>query len=168
MKTSKILLAMLGLLSGLGAYADNAHDDVARVRRVEPEYEYFSSPREECRTEYISERRSGNREYTGAVLGGLTGAAVGSQVGKGNGNKAAIVAGSILGAVTGDRLQNGDRDYDDHYVDRPVKRCHTVESRDRRLTGYRVEYEYAGRRYTTIMPEDPGRTLRVRVSVEPY
>ena len=33
--------------------------------------------------------------------------------------------------------------------------------------GYRVGYEYRGQHYTTLMHENPGPNLQVRVSVEP-
>jgi hypothetical protein len=42
-----------------------------------------------------------------------------------------------------------------------------VEQTQRRLTGYRVDYEYRGQMYSTFMQDQPGPTLRVRVSVDP-
>ena len=36
-----------------------------------------------------------------------------------------------------------------------------------RVNGYRVTYEYQGQPYTTVLRNDPGRTLPVRVSVTP-
>ena len=36
-----------------------------------------------------------------------------------------------------------------------------------RITGYRVIYDYRGQQYTTMMRENPGANLQVRVSVDP-
>ena len=38
---------------------------------------------------------------------------------------------------------------------------------EERLTGYDVTYVYGGKTYNTVMPHDPGRSLRVRVRVSP-
>jgi hypothetical protein len=35
------------------------------------------------------------------------------------------------------------------------------------VNGYTVQYEYAGRQYTTQLPYQPGPSIRVRVSVTP-
>ncbi len=43
---------------------------------------------------------------------------------------------------------------------------HPQEERfDERVAGYRVTYEYNGRRQVTQLPYDPGRYLRVAVDV---
>ena len=159
-------------------YAYGKYQDYARVRSVTPEYNRVNSPRQECTNEYIRgdgyrrERVSSDRSYTGTVIGGIAGALVGSRFGKGNGNTAATAAGAIAGAVIGDKVQGnggyarGDGgEYDDR--GREVQRCHTVDSWENRLTGYRVVYEYAGRSYATVMQNAPGRQIPVRVSVIP-
>ena len=185
-KKSMSLLAML-VLTSTSALADHDDDytrgnyqDYARVRSATPEYDRVNTPRQECTNEYIQgtghrhERSSSDRSYTGTVIGGITGALIGSQFGKGNGKQASTAAGAIAGAVIGDKVQtNGNyarNDYeDDDYNDRgrEVRRCRTVDSWENRLTGYRVVYEYAGRSYTTVMPNEPGRQIPVRVSVVP-
>ena len=50
---------------------------------------------------------------------------------------------------------------------REVRSCRTVMDTQQQLTGYRVTYEYRGNQYTTIMHEQPGQSLPVRVSVTP-
>ena len=45
--------------------------------------------------------------------------------------------------------------------------CRTVNDVQSRITGYRVNYEYRGQHYTTLMRENPGPNLQVRVSVDP-
>jgi uncharacterized protein YcfJ len=43
----------------------------------------------------------------------------------------------------------------------------TSRDRDERVVGYRVGYEYAGRRYQTVTDYHPGSEIRVRVDVSP-
>jgi len=166
-KQSKLNLALFAaaLVASSAALADDS-DDYARVKSATPEYERVNSPRQECHGEYVpGSRRSGERTYGGSIIGGITGAIVGNQIGGGHGREAATALGAITGAIVGDRVQNSARDDDEG---REVRRCRSVDHWERRLTGYRVVYEYGGRKYSTFMPNDPGRELRVRVAVEPY
>ena len=184
-KKSMSLLAIL-VLASTSALADHDDDntrgnyqDYARVRSATPEYDRVNAPRQECTNEYIQGdnhrhgRVSSERSYTGTVIGGITGALIGSQFGNGNGKQASTAAGAIAGAVIGDKVQANGRyarnDDDDDYNDRgrEVRRCRTIDNWENRLTGYRVVYEYAGRSYTTVMPNEPGRQIPVRVSVVP-
>ena len=50
-----------------------------------------------------------------------------------------------------------------------MQRCDVryEESWEERIDGYRVSYEYNGRQFTTRLPYDPGRKIRVRVDVRP-
>lgn len=174
-----LLVASTSVMAGHDdEYNNGRYEDYARVKSVTPEYEKVNNPRQVCSNEYSQdsgrryESSRAERSYSGTVLGGITGALVGSRFGKGNGNSAAIAAGAIAGAVIGDKVQgNGyaysedDDDYDRR--GRMVRRCHNVDSWEKHLTGYRVVYEYAGRSYTTVMPNEPGRTIPVRVSVVP-
>lgn len=167
-KQSKLNLALFAaaLVASSAALADD-YDDYARVKSATPEYERVNSPRQECHSEYVQgSRRSGERAYGGSIIGGITGAVVGNQVGRGHGREAATALGAITGAIVGDRMQNSDSGgYDEG---REVRRCRNIDHWERRLAGYRVVYEYGGRKYSTFMPNDPGRELRVRVAVEPY
>ena len=52
-------------------------------------------------------------------------------------------------------------------VPREVTSCRTVNDVQQRLTGYQVAYEYRGQQFTTLMRENPGPNLQVRVSVDP-
>ena len=109
-----------------------------------------------------------SRNYGGAVVGGLAGALVGNQVGNGHGREAATALGAVVGAFTGDRLGNRDRG-DERYeqVQRQVQTCQVVNDVQQRLTGYQVAYEYRGQQFTTVLPENPGPNLQVRVSIDP-
>jgi len=158
-------------------YARETYGDYARVSSVTPEYERVNNPRQECSSEYIpgtvyrNEQADSGRSYTGTIVGGIAGALLGSRLGKGNGNRAATAAGAIAGAVIGDQIQESGRAarsgavYVEH--GREVQRCRVVEHWDNRLIGYRVVYQYAGRSYSALLPQDPGRRIPVRVSVTP-
>lgn len=158
-------------------YADVVNVDPI-IRRVR-----ISAPHRECwnetRYENVSYSRVRRTEpYRGAagsmILGGIIGAAVGNQIGSGDGRRAATVAGAIIGSAVGhdaaerrDRARYADR----YYESRPyqVERCdvrydHNYEER---VEGYHVSYVYHGHEYTTRLPYDPGRRIRVRVNVEP-
>lgn len=169
------LLVALLTVAATAAQAET-YTDFARVKSSVPEFERINRPRQECYNEVVETRvpaprpSAGNRDYGGTVLGGIVGGVVGNQFGKGHGREAATAAGAVAGALIGGQYDNrGDsRGSDrDEYEEREVRRCRQVGNWESRVTGYRVTYEYAGRRYTTIVPSDPGRELRLRVSVEP-
>ena len=164
MKKSLILAAALATLAG-ASQADTFVDN-ARVRNVEPQYENVTVPRQECTNQWVNETRRADRDYGGAVIGGIAGALLGNQVGGGHGREAATAVGAVVGAMAGDNIANRDRAvrYDGQ---REVMACRTVQDVQPRLTGYRVDYEYRGQSYSTFMREQPGATLRVRVSVDP-
>lgn len=186
MKTGKLI--MVALASVVSATAMAGHDDYAgkdgtsfsdwaRVTRVTPQYERVNTPQRECYTEVQTTEHpvygggSGQRSPAGVIIGGITGGIVGNQVGKGRGRAAATAIGAVVGAVVGDRIDNDDVDQRrvEYYEtrDREVKRCRMVDRWENRVSGYLVDYEYAGRSWSRLMSEDPGRRFKVRVSVEP-
>ncbi|MBY0578286.1 MAG: glycine zipper 2TM domain-containing protein [Burkholderiales bacterium] len=151
----KITLALLTALLSATAMAED-YEGYAKVERVTPQYERVNVSRQVCENIEADARP---REYGGSILGGIAGAIVGNQVGGGNGRVAATAVGAITGAIVGDRIQNSNPG--------ESRRCRNVEHGENRLTGYRVSYVYDERSYETIMPNDPGREMRVRVSVNP-
>jgi uncharacterized protein YcfJ len=139
------------------------------VQHVEPQYESVQVPRQECSTQIVNEAQpvaGSGGGYGGAIVGGVAGGLLGNQVGKGHGREAATAAGAVIGAIAGDRISNSQPQA---YVNQPreVRSCRTVNDVQQRLTGYRVIYEYRGQEYTTVMRNQPGRTLPVQVSVTP-
>jgi uncharacterized protein YcfJ len=183
---TRILISALTIgltaLSGT-ALADNGkhkghdhnrnHDrdgDYARVVRVEPLVERvrYTVPVEQCWTE---ERvRSGRTGDAGAALvGGAIGAIFGNAIGDGRGRTAATLGGAVIGAAVGNELSKSDSRRDRRPRYEEVERCRTryEERFDERVAGYRVTYEYNGRRQVTQLPYDPGRYLRVAVNVHP-
>lgn len=169
-------IALLALIASAGAAAfaqPQGFTDRARVQNVEPQYQVVQIPREECTSQWVTEPRTvaapvGSNGYGGAVIGGVAGAIVGNQVGKGHGREAATAAGAVIGALAGDRISNQNTvPAQTTYDQREVRSCRTVNASENRLTGYRVTYEYRGNQFVTVLPEQPGNTIPVRVSVVP-
>ncbi|MGE3346844.1 MAG: glycine zipper 2TM domain-containing protein [Ramlibacter sp.] len=162
----------IALACTAGAFAAQADTffDTARVRSVEPQYENVTVPHEQCRADWVTEPRrvsSGGPNMGGVIVGALAGGVLGNQVGKGTGRAAATAVGAVVGAMAGDRIAGRDRYEDVPPAAHQVTRCETVNEVQSRLTGYRVSYDYRGQTYSTVMQENPGPNLQVRVSVDP-
>ena len=143
-------------------------EDYARVTNVTPQVEQVNIPRQECQTQYETVQRPQDRSNAGGLIGGIAGGLLGSQVGGGSGRIAAAAAGAITGALVGDRMDNnGNNGQGGNYESRPVRQCRNVDNWQTRTNGYAVTYEYGGRRYTTVMPFDPGSRLRLQISLTP-
>jgi len=91
---------------------------------------------------------------------------LGSQFGHGRGRDAATVAGALIGSRVG---YDSARDRYSRVEERVVERCNVryETEYEERIEGYRVTYEYNGREYTTRLPYDPGKRIKVRVAVAP-
>ncbi len=100
-----------------------------------------------------------NRSYTGTLIGGLTGALLGNQVGKGRGNAAATAAGAIAGSMIGDRMDNRQA-----AAPQPVQSCRTVETTREVVKGYTVVYRYNDQDIATVLPHNPGKTIKIGIS----
>jgi uncharacterized protein YcfJ len=164
--------------------------DYARVIDVDPIVRQVrvTTPKRECWTEtryeeveYPQGGSSGayepHRGSAGSmILGGIIGAAIGNQIGRGDGRRAATVAGALIGSAVGhDAAERRNARYSSGgqvvRENRPyeAERCEVRydDSYEERIEGYRVTYEYHGRRQTTQLPYDPGDRIRVRVDVRP-
>jgi uncharacterized protein YcfJ len=167
-----IAIVCLATAAAAGAQAQT-FNDTARVRQVEPQYETVSVPRQQCHTQWVTEQQpvaAPGRNYGGLVLGGVVGGLAGNQIGKGHGREAATAVGAVVGALAGEHLagQNGWGAQPQYQpVQRQVQNCQTVNDVQNRLTGYRVTYEYRGQNYTTVVRDNPGKTIPVQVSVTP-
>jgi uncharacterized protein YcfJ len=178
------------LLTGQAAFADHYHGprydrpeyDYARVIDVDPIVNHVrvSTPRKECWTEtrYEEVQTGGydaRRSSAGSmILGGIIGAAIGNQIGRGDGRRAATVAGAVIGSAIGHdtaERRNARNSGPVYTEQRPyeAERCEVRydEHYEDRVEGYRVTYEYAGRRQVTQLPYVPGIRIRVRVDVRP-
>jgi uncharacterized protein YcfJ len=167
-RVALLALAATGALAAQAQPQGPAFVDQARVRDVQPQYESVQVPRQECSSQWVQDApaATGGGGYGGAIIGGVAGGLLGNQVGKGHGREAATAAGAVIGALTGDRIANRPPQYV-QAPPREVRSCQTVYDVQQRVNGYRVTYEYHGQQYTTVLREQPGRTLPVRVSVTP-
>jgi uncharacterized protein YcfJ len=170
-----MLMTVLGA-SALPTAQAVEFEEYGRVTRVQPRVEQVRQPREECRTEYVQapayQPPPQQRSPGGAIVGGLIGGVLGNQVGGGSGRAAATALGAVAGAVVGDKVDNQGRPasnqpYTQYPQEQAVRQCRMVESYESRTVGYNVTYDYNGRSYTSIMDRDPGRQVRLRVSIEP-
>lgn len=158
-------LAIASLLLTQYAAADHSsRSQFADVTHIESVYEEiaFEEPREHCWDETVSYERQ--NETTTPLLGALLGGVIGHQVGHGSSNKkVGAFVGAGLGAAIGSQAARGERRYHvEHH-------CETVYDKQwkRELVGYDVTYRYHGVEYQARMPHDPGKQLRVHVSVTP-
>ena len=158
--------------------------DRARVVSVRPMVERVPVSREECWNDRVRgyEDRRVTRTDTGApigagtVLGAIVGGVAGHQVGSGRGNDAATAAGAVIGGLIGNQVDRdqgnvrpGERFSETERVpvERSVERCRVVDEVREATTGFDVRYEYMGRQFTTRMPRDPGRFVRISVDIQP-
>lgn len=180
MKRNIALISVI-LLAGLTATqtvsADRRHridaesfTDTAKVISVTPIYRQTSSsrPKRECWEEEVFYPVDDDHDNTALnmIVGGAIGGALGHNIGRHS--DSAKVAGAVIGSAIGyDRAQ---RHRGKHKLRRGVEeRCQTVYENisHERIDGYRVTYRYHGQTFTTITDEDPGKRLRLRITLTP-
>ncbi len=131
--------------------------EYANVVSAAPVTTQVAVPQRVCRDErqWIQPQPSG----AGALIGAITGGVIGNNIGGGFGRAAATGLGVVLGSAIGNQVEA------DGYPAREVavQRCRTVSAYENRTLGYDVVYEYAGRRYSTRLPYDPGNRLAIDV-----
>jgi uncharacterized protein YcfJ len=164
-------LVAAGAAGVVNAQAETFFDN-ARVRNVEPQYENVTVPREQCTRQWVNEQQrvdnGSDRNYAGVAIGGLAGGVLGNQVGQGSGRAAATALGAVVGALVGDRVAaHNTRAPQYQTVPREVTTCQTVNEVQSRVNGYRVAYDWRGQTYHTVLANDPGPYVQVRVSVDP-
>ena len=166
MKKTSIALGLTMLLAQMNVHAFEA---IAAVTGVSPITEQINRPTQQCWTEtqQTTQAAPQQRNYLGAIVGGVAGGLLGSTVGRGNGRIAAAAVGAGVGALTGDSIANQNADGRAITTTTPVQRCRQVDNFETITTGYLVYYEFDGQRFSSRLPYDPGRELRVNVSVVP-
>jgi len=152
-KAAAIVAAAAGLWGVQAARAA----EYATVISSTPVTATVSVPRQVCSDsqEVVQQRPSG----AGAVIGAIAGGVLGHTVGGGFGQAAATGLGVVAGAAVGNQVEANSTPP----MELPVRRCQTVSSREGRIVGYDVMYEYGGQRYSTRMTSDPGKQLAVTV-----
>ena len=180
MKKTLIAAALAAAFAG-PVFAEKFVDS-AQVISARPVTERTPVNREECWSEQrrgyeerrITRQSDGAPVGAGTVLGAIAGGVIGHQVGSGRGNDAATVGGAVVGGLIGNQVdrQQGNVgpgtetvEVQRRPVTREVERCRTVQEVREVNVGYDVHYRYAGRDFTTRMPFDPGRRLRLAVDL---
>jgi uncharacterized protein YcfJ len=146
--TSSVLLAVGALVSGCATAQQNT--EYGTVVSSNPVLAQMNVPHQQCYDEplAVAPRSSGGGALAGAVIGGL----IGSTMGGGSGRGAATGAGVVLGAVIGDRVEAHQQPPGSGMV----RRCQTVNVTESRVVAYDVVYDYAGRRFSARLNQDPG------------
>lgn len=145
------------LIAALAASSLGFAQEVGRVISSTPILEQVGVPRNVCTTEQLQVQ--GRNSGAGAVMGAIAGGAVGNAIGDGSGRAVATMVGLMGGAILGDRIEGGSATQLQN-----VQRCGTQTHYENRTVGYNVVYDYAGQRYQTQMPNDPGPTLRLNIN----
>lgn len=174
MSSATLLASMLATPMALANH-DNSQSfsstyaDVVSSKPVYHEVE-INTPRQECWQEPVTRRE--DNEHWGVtaqtVTGGVIGGAIANQSVHGSKRGAATALGALIGASIGaNRASRQQAEVQDYVT--YEQRCRTVQDHrtEQRLDGYDVSYRYGGQLYHTRMPYDPGRRLRVQVSVTP-
>lgn len=159
------LLATLMMASG-AAFADrNVSYDYADVIESTAIVKTFrvSTPREECWDETVRYQRRDN--HVGTVVGAVVGGALGNAVGhKKSNQRVGAVVGAVLGGTIGNAVTKDGRV---HTETQEV--CNVINDyrEEERIVGYHVRYQYNDAIYTTRMDDEPGETIKLRLSVSP-
>ena len=172
MNTRKAGLMSAAALLAISGAANAAVYDYAKVVSAQPIVRTVTvkTPVRECwqETQYYStyERRrgaSGRRPPSARRARATRAHRRSDPFGSGRGKDAATVAGGVIGAAIG---HGPVRRVD---VAEPIERCATrYENRlEERIDGYQVVYRYHGQTYSTRMPYDPGKKIKVRVDIRP-
>jgi uncharacterized protein YcfJ len=164
----KLSIAVASLLAVVQIHA-HAFEAIANVVGVSPITEQVNHPTQQCWTEtqQVTQAAPPQRNYLGAIIGGVAGGVLGAQVGRGNGKIAGAAVGAGVGAVAGDAVANQNNAGGTVTTTTPVQRCRSVDNLQPVTTGYMVTYEYDGQRFSTRLPYNPGNQLRVNVAVTP-
>jgi uncharacterized protein YcfJ len=154
MKSNLKWTVAVGLLAIVGM--GNAQE-YGRVVSSTANVQKVAVPRQVCSSEQVTiqDQKSG----AGAIMGAIAGGAIGNQIGRGAGNALATVVGVVGGAIAGDKIEGPGRSHVES-----VQNCSTQTVYENRISGYTVVYEYAGKRYSTQMPDDPGPSIQVQVT----
>lgn len=164
MKIQSKIIASLLCVCAIPLASAAEFDDTARVVKVVPQMQQYSQPRQECRTVMVPVQQQA-RDPSGAIVGGIIGGVLGHQIGRGSGRGAATAVGVVGGAVVGDQVANQNRQT--VVGEQAVQECRTVDVVESRATAYEVTYTYRGQTFVSVLPYSPGKTIPVRVSVNP-
>lgn len=151
-----LLLSALTLVTGFAAA-----QETGRVISATPITQQIAVPRQVCSQQQVAVEAP--RSGAGALMGGIAGGAMGNAIGGGSGRAAATMLGVLGGVILGNSIEGpGQTQW------QTVQNCSTQTFYENRNAGYSVVYEYAGKQYTTTLPQDPGATIALQVSPVGY
>jgi uncharacterized protein YcfJ len=148
----KNLAIALLLLSTCAAHAQEVGQVISRAAV----YQQVIVPRQTCTQTPVTV--SNPSSGAGALMGAIAGGAIGNQIGGGSGRALATIAGVMGGAMMGDKVENSGAPAQNQTT------CTSQNVYENRLTGYNVVYEYAGKQFNVVLPQDPGPTLQLQVT----
>lgn len=157
MKT-RALIAAVACATGCSAFAASDYVDTADVIAARPRIERITESRQDC--DPAPAQRKDSSSVIAPIIGGVAGGLIGHQVGQGRGQTAATIIGAAGGAVAGSAVAERN-----NQNARAPQQCRTVETTREVVNGYDVTYRYNGRDVSVVLPYDPGRTIRVGISV---
>ena len=125
-----------------------------------------STPREECWQQEVSYRRGHRQTGVSTVVGALVGGAIGNAVGHHKKNKQ---VGAVLGAVLGGTVGHAVGSKNQPVVNNSEEVCRVYQDsyQEERIIGYRVQYQFNNRIYTTRTRTDPGESIKLRLAISP-
>ncbi|MFT4677239.1 MAG: hypothetical protein ACJAX5_000005 [Patiriisocius sp.] len=162
------LLAGLTLASTTALASGNVSYEYGKVVEATPIVKNIriSTPREECWDETASHSTRDNNGVS-TVLGAVIGGALGNAVGHNKSNqKVGAVVGAVLGGTIGNAVAN-ERSGRRYTSTEEVCRVINDYREEERVVGYHVRYEFNDVIYTTRTDEEPGQTIKLRLSVSP-
>ena len=147
-----LLLSAFTLVTGFVAA-----QETGRVISSTPINQQIAVPRQVCSNQQVAVETP--RSGAGALMGGIAGGAMGNAIGGGSGRAAATILGIVGGAILGNNIEAPGQTQI-----QTVQNCSTQTFFETHNAGYSVVYEYAGRQYTTTLPNDPGATIALQVT----
>jgi uncharacterized protein YcfJ len=133
----------------------------ARVISSTPVVAQVATPRQACYDEV--QVTQAQPSGAGAILGAIAGAAVGNAIGRGSGRALATGAGLMGGAVLGNHIETDGKPGGQ----RTVRRCENQTAYENQVVAYSVVYELNGQHYSTQLPQEPGASIPVQITVSP-
>jgi uncharacterized protein YcfJ len=147
--------------STIGAPSTASTTVNARVISSTPVVAQVATPRQACYDEV--QVTQAQPSGAGAILGAIAGAAVGNAIGRGSGRALATGVGLMGGAVLGNHIETDGKPGGQ----RTVRRCENQTAYENQVVAYSVVYELNGQQYSTQLPQEPGATIPVQITVSP-
>lgn len=173
-KLRSCLLFASSLFSATIFATHHSYYDFARVKHIEPVYDYVrvSKPVRTCqKPTYRYSKHRHNNAMTATIVGAAVGGTIGNALGyrkssKGLGTLVGAVIGGSIGHQIGHIRSHSSRQ---NYSAYHQPECRLIYNRDkeRRLTGYRVTYRYQGETFESFVRQHPGNKIKIKINVSP-